>query len=55
MESALYGADTGFFSSRRGAGRAGRDFVTSPTTGSLFGACVAQGLDQWWDARGRPW
>ena len=35
-------------SSRRGhgAGRAGRDFVTSPEVGPLFGACVARALDR---------
>ena len=54
MEAALYDDDTGFFSTGHGAGRAGSDFVTSPTTGPLFGACVARWLDQWWDAHGRP-
>jgi SAM-dependent MidA family methyltransferase len=48
---ALYG-DGGFFSRARGAGRAGRDFVTSPEVGPLFGALVARALDGWWrDAR----
>ena len=45
MEAALYG-EGGFFASGHGAGRAGRDFVTSPEVGSLFGACVARALDR---------
>ena len=40
VELALYG-DGGFFTRARGAGRAGRDFVTSPEVGPLFGALVA--------------
>ena len=39
-------AEGGFFASGRGAGRAGRDFVTSPEVGPLFGACVARALDR---------
>jgi NADH dehydrogenase [ubiquinone] 1 alpha subcomplex assembly factor 7 len=51
VELALYGAG-GFFSRARGAGRAGRDFVTSPEVGPLFGALVGRALDGWWrDAR----
>ena len=53
MEAALYGAD-GFFSSGRGAGRSGSDFVTSVESGSLFGAMVAEALDREWDALGQP-
>jgi len=53
MEIALYGED-GFFTSGRGAGRAGRDFVTSPEVGPLFGACVARALDRLWDVLERP-
>ena len=53
VEVALYG-DDGFFSRARGAGRAGRDFVTSPEVGPLFGALVARGLDRWWDKLDRP-
>ena len=34
-------ASGGFFTRGRGAGRAGRDFVTSPEVGPLFGALVA--------------
>ena len=47
VEIALYG-DDGFFTRARGAGRAGRDFVTSPEVGPLFGALVARALDGWW-------
>ena len=53
MEAALYG-EGGFFASGHGAGRAGRDFVTSPEVGSLFGACVARALDAWWQGLGAP-
>ena len=45
VELALYGRG-GFFTEGGGAGRAGRDFVTSPEVGSLFGACVARALDR---------
>src|SRR3954449_1092183 len=45
METALYG-EGGFFASGRGAGRAGRDFVTSPEVGPLFGVCIARALDR---------
>ena len=47
VEVALYG-DDGFFTRARGAGRGGRDFVTSPEVGPLFGALVARALDGWW-------
>ena len=53
MEAALYG-EGGFFAEGGGAGRAGRDFITSPEVGSLFGACVARALDGWWRDLGRP-
>jgi NADH dehydrogenase [ubiquinone] 1 alpha subcomplex assembly factor 7 len=53
MEAALY-AEGGFFASGHGAGRAGRDFVTSPETGSLFGLCVARALDELWRALDEP-
>ncbi|HEX9505552.1 MAG TPA: SAM-dependent methyltransferase, partial [Acidimicrobiia bacterium] len=48
VDVALYGED-GFFSRARGAGRAGRDFVTSPEIGPLYGALVARALDGWWN------
>ncbi len=53
MEAALYG-EGGFFAEGGGAGRAGRDFITSPEVGSLFGACVARALDGWWRELGSP-
>jgi SAM-dependent MidA family methyltransferase len=53
MEAALYG-EGGFFTSGHGAGRAGRDFITSPEVGSLFGACVAGALDRLWRALDEP-
>jgi SAM-dependent MidA family methyltransferase len=53
MEAALYG-EGGFFAAGRGAGRSGRDFVTSPEVGPLFGALVAHALDGWWDELDGP-
>src|SRR5690242_21647066 len=53
MEEALYG-DGGFFASGHGAGRGGRDFMTSPETGPLFGVCVARALDRMWRALDEP-
>jgi SAM-dependent MidA family methyltransferase len=53
MEAALYG-EGGFFATGQGAGRAGRDFVTSPEVGSLFGVCVARALDRLWRALDEP-
>jgi SAM-dependent MidA family methyltransferase len=53
QELALYGPG-GFFTSGRGSGRAGRDFVTAPEVGPLFGACVARALDRWWRELGAP-
>jgi NADH dehydrogenase [ubiquinone] 1 alpha subcomplex assembly factor 7 len=53
VDAALYG-DDGFFTRGGGAGRAGRDFVTSPEVGGLFGACVARALDGWWHQLAEP-
>ncbi len=53
VELALYG-DDGFFTRARGAGRAGRDFVTSPEVGPLFGVLVAGALDRWWRELSEP-
>jgi NADH dehydrogenase [ubiquinone] 1 alpha subcomplex assembly factor 7 len=53
MEVALYG-EGGFFASGHGAGRAGRDFVTSPEVGPLFGMCMARALDRLWHALDDP-
>jgi SAM-dependent MidA family methyltransferase len=52
MREALYGAE-GFYTAGGGAGRR-RDFVTSPEVGSLFGAVMANALDDWWVASGSP-
>ncbi|MGH8976515.1 MAG: SAM-dependent methyltransferase [Acidimicrobiia bacterium] len=54
MELALYEPEVGFFAQGYGAGRSGRDFVTSPEIGSTFGACVARALDRTWESFGRP-
>jgi SAM-dependent MidA family methyltransferase len=54
QEAALYDPDGGFFTTGGGAGRAGRDFVTSPETGSLFGALIARHLDEAWRDLGAP-
>jgi SAM-dependent MidA family methyltransferase len=51
---ALYDEPDGFFAKGGGAGRAGRDFVTSPEVGSLFGALVARHLDDAWQRLGAP-
>lgn len=53
VELSLYGPD-GFFTGGRGAGRAGRDFVTSPEVGPLFGVCVARALDREWERDAEP-
>jgi SAM-dependent MidA family methyltransferase len=54
VEAALYDEDGGFFALGGGAGRAGRDFVTSPEVGTLFGGLVARFLDRSWVQLGRP-
>lgn len=54
MDAALYDASDGFFATGGGAGRAGRDFVTSPEVGTLFGALVARALDDAWRALDEP-
>ena len=54
MEAALYDPVGGFFARAGGAGRAGRDFLTSVEVGSLFGALVARAADGWWEQLGRP-
>ncbi|HEV2309062.1 MAG TPA: class I SAM-dependent methyltransferase [Acidimicrobiia bacterium] len=43
-----------YFASGGGAGRAGRDFITSPEVGTLFGALVARALDATWARLGAP-
>jgi len=54
QEAALYDAEEGFFTRGGGAGRAGRDFVTSPEVGSLFGMVIARALDDAWHRLGEP-
>ena len=54
QEAALYDPDEGFFTRGGGAGRAGRDFVTSPEVGSLFGMVLARALDDAWHRLGEP-
>jgi SAM-dependent MidA family methyltransferase len=49
---ALYGPN-GFYAQGRGAGTS-RDFLTSPETGTLFGAMVARRLDAEWQRLGEP-
>jgi len=46
-EQALYGSQ-GFYTQLGTAGTDGADFITSPETSTLFGACVAVYLDQVW-------
>lgn len=54
VEVALYNAEGGFFATGGGAGRSGRDFLTSPEVGPLFGILIARAIDRWWDDLGRP-
>ena len=54
MDAALYEPSDGFFTRGGGAGRAGRDFVTSPEVGSLFGMVIARALDDAWLRLGSP-
>ena len=49
MECALYGPG-GFYEVGRGAGRGGRDFITSPEVGELFGRIVGRRIDEIWDS-----
>ena len=53
MELALYG-EGGFYAGGSGPGRRGADFLTSPEVGPLFGAVVANALDEWWVELGQP-
>lgn len=46
-EEALYGPE-GFYTRYGTAGTEGADFITSPETSTLFGACIATYLDQVW-------
>ena len=53
MARCLYGPD-GFYASTGTAGRSRGDFITSPEVGPLFGAVIANVVDRWWEALGRP-
>ena len=54
MEQALYHPQHGFYSSGGQAGRRGRDFLTSPEVGPLFGAVLAKAIDGCWNELGQP-
>ncbi len=54
IERALYDPARGFYETGGRAGRRGGSFVTSPEVGPLFGAVVANALDEWWEEAGRP-
>lgn len=54
LDIALYAVEGGFYESGGRAGGRHGDFLTSPEVGPLFGAVVAQALDAWWRAMGRP-
>jgi SAM-dependent MidA family methyltransferase len=53
VDLALYHPEHGFYSRGGGAGR-GRDFLTSPEVGPLFGAVLANAFDRWWRDLGQP-
>jgi SAM-dependent MidA family methyltransferase len=53
MDLALYHPELGFYCRGQGAGRTA-DFLTSPSVGPLFGAVIAQALDDWWAELGNP-
>ena len=53
VDAALYDEQHGFYARAAGAGR-GRDFLTSPEVGPLFGAVFARALDTWWQELDRP-
>ena len=54
MEQALYHPRHGFYSSGGQAGRRGKDFLTSPEVGPLFGAVLAKAIDGCWNELGQP-
>src|SRR2546429_9987421 len=54
VDPGRYDEPGGFFPRGGGAGGAGRDFVTSPEVGVLFGAWVARSLDGAWSELWRP-
>lgn len=54
MEQALYHPQHGFYSSGGQAGCRGKDFLTSPEVGPLFGAVLANAIDGCWNELGQP-
>jgi len=54
MEAALYHPEFGFFEASGEAGRRGKDFLTSPEVGPLFGAVLARAIDACWHRLGCP-
>ncbi len=54
MKQALYHPKHGFYSSGGQAGRRGKDFLTSPEVGPLFGAVLANAIDGCWNELGQP-
>ena len=54
LDLALYDPERGFYGSGAGAAGRGRDFLTAPEVGPLFGAVVARALDAWWRGLGSP-
>ena len=53
VEACLYDPQDGFYSSSGSAGRRG-DFITSPEVGPLFGAVLANWIDNIWVGLGKP-
>ena len=54
MEAALYHRQYGFFATGGEAGKRGKDFLTSPEVGPLFGAVLANAIDGCWQSLGCP-
>jgi SAM-dependent MidA family methyltransferase len=54
MDAVLYEPANGFYAAGGRAGARAGDFLTSPEVGPLFGAVIANAVDQWWDAAGQP-
>lgn len=54
VELALYDSEHGFYAAHGRAGGRRGDFLTSVEVGPLFGAVVADWLDEQWRAAGRP-
>ena len=54
MEAALYHPHDGFFTAGGEPGKRGKDFLTSPEVGPLFGAVLANAIDGCWLSLGQP-